>query len=151
MVAYSQIITTWCRQSLRPSGISQFKVMQLWRNKEMDEQQRKYEQGVSQWTQTVGHKTDEQNLTNVRSWTGWVREKLSSSFHTGLRQQLITLVFAVWKNIVMKWNCLTSHIRTWERPKKRKMNSIEEGRARNDLIAQLDNNIRITALEITNY
>lgn len=37
------------------------------------------------------------------------------------------------------------------RVSKEKMNTIEEGRMRNDLIAQLDNNIRITALEITNY
>lgn len=34
MVAYSQNITTWCRQSSRPSGIYRFEVMQLWkRNK----------------------------------------------------------------------------------------------------------------------
>ena len=38
-------------------------------------------------------------LAKFRTPTGSMREKLNSSFQTGLRQLFITLVFAVWQRI----------------------------------------------------
>jgi len=42
-------------------------------------------------------------LTKFRTPKGSVRVKLSSSFQTGFKQLLITLVFAVWYSLVTFW------------------------------------------------
>lgn len=37
------------------------------------------------------------NLTKFRAPTGSAKEKVNSSFQTGLRQLFITLVFSIWE------------------------------------------------------